>query len=83
MAEPAIVCEFGSRTDAELAREMLVANGIEAFVISDDCGSVDPALTFARGARVMVAAEDLEAALKLLAEVPAGEPNAGGAADAC
>lgn len=74
MAEPVVVREFGSRTDAELARELLVANGIEAFVASDDCGSVDPALTFARGARVLVASEDAETALQLLDETPAGTP---------
>ena len=66
MAEPVVVREFGSRTDAEMAREMLVANGIEALVVSDDCGSVDPALTFVRGARVLVAPGDVDDALDLL-----------------
>ena len=45
MAQRVVLREFSSRGDAEVVHELLLANGIEAFVISDDCGSVDPALS--------------------------------------
>jgi hypothetical protein len=59
LSQRVVLREFSSRGDAEVVRELLLANGIEAFVISDDCGAVDPALSFARGVRLLVAADDL------------------------
>ena len=45
LSQRVVLREFSSRGDAEVVRELLLANGIEAFVISDDCGAVDPALS--------------------------------------
>ena len=68
MAQPVVLREFSYRAEAEIVREFLEANGIEAFVTSDDCGSVDPALQFARGVQLMVAEEDREPAERAIAE---------------
>lgn len=54
--------EFSSRGEAEVTRELLVAAGIEATVISDDCGSVDPALQFGRGVFLLVSQDDVQRA---------------------
>jgi hypothetical protein len=54
------------RALAEPILALLADNGIRAFVNSDDCGGVDPALAFANGTRVMVAPEDLPRARSLL-----------------
>jgi len=64
--EVAGVREYGSRAEAEHACAYLVAHGVEAWIVSDDCGATDPALTFARGARVVVDAADAERADLLL-----------------
>ena len=60
MTQRVVLREFSSRGDAEITRELLVAN--EAYVISDDCGSVDPALALGRGVQLLVAAGDLRRA---------------------
>lgn len=60
--------EFSSRGEAEVTRELLVASGIEATVISDDCGSVDPALQFGRGVMLLIAAEDVARAERVVDE---------------
>ena len=67
MTQRVVFREFSSRGDAEITRELLVANGIEAYVISDDCGSVDPALAFGRGVQLLVAAGDLRRAQQVIA----------------
>ena len=46
-----VLQEFGSRMEAEIVKELLVSNDIEALVVSDDCGTVDPALPGAGGYR--------------------------------
>jgi hypothetical protein len=78
-----ILCgEFNSRSEAEIVRELLQANGIESFVNSDDCGSVDPALSFARGVQLYVAEADAPEAERIiteaLTEIPEGESSADG-----
>jgi hypothetical protein len=62
-----VLREFSSRGEAEITREVLAAIGIEAYVISDDCGSVDPALAFGRGVQLLVAARDLRKAQQVIA----------------
>lgn len=64
-----ILCrEFYTRGEAEIVRELLRANGIESYVNSDDCGSVDPALSFARGVQLFVAEEDVPQAEMVISE---------------
>ena len=65
-----VLQEFSSRVEAEIVKELLVSNGIDACVISDDCGAVDSALQFGRGVRLIVTAADAHEAQLLLAAVP-------------
>ncbi|HKQ62258.1 MAG TPA: DUF2007 domain-containing protein [Candidatus Polarisedimenticolaceae bacterium] len=60
--------EFSSRGEAEIVRELLLANGIDAVVNSDDCGAVDPALSFGRGVQLLVAEEDVAQAEQAVLE---------------
>jgi hypothetical protein len=77
MSRQIVFREFYSRGEAEIVRELLLANGIESYVNSDDCGSVDPALSFARGVQLLVAEEDAPLAEKVISEsftdIPEGE----------
>jgi hypothetical protein len=61
-----VLRQFSYRGEAEIVRELLEANGIDAFVVSDDCGAVDPALQFGRGTNLLVAEGDLARADRLL-----------------
>ena len=70
---PVEVASFNYRQDAELARSMLEANGVAAFVFGDDCGGVDPRIGFGTRTRVMVPAGQAAEAAALLHE-DAGEP---------
>ncbi len=65
-----VLREFSTRVEAEIVKELLVSNGIDALVVSDDCGAVDPALQLGRGVRVLVRATDAREAHLLLAAVP-------------
>ena len=72
MANRVVLKTFSSRPEAELARSILAGSEIESFVVSDDCGSIDPGLGFGRGVELLVDSEDLERALRVVAEaVPA------------
>ena len=75
MPEKVVVRRFSYRHEAEVARSFLDGNGIEAWVTSDDCGSVDPALGLVRGASLVVADENASRAEELLESPP--EPPAG------
>jgi hypothetical protein len=68
MDDRVVLRSFSYRAEAEIVCELLGANGIEAFVNSDDCGAVDPALQFGRGAEVLVNARDRDAAERLIEE---------------
>ena len=61
---------FLSRPEAELAHSVLDANGIEAFISSDDAGGSRPELAFLRGVKVLVHQNDLQKAEELFAELP-------------
>jgi hypothetical protein len=63
-----VVRTVSSRAVADMLANVLEGAGIQAFVASDDCGSVDPALSFVRGAHVFVAEADRERAEALLDE---------------
>jgi hypothetical protein len=71
MAERVVLREFSSRGEAEIVRELLLTEGIQAFVISDDCGSVDPGLAFGRGVQLLVAESDLADAIQVIAQAEA------------
>lgn len=48
---------FTSRTDAEMARSVLEANGIEAYVSGDDAGGLHPELPYGIGGTAVVVAD--------------------------
>ncbi|MDI9611468.1 MAG: hypothetical protein QM330_00140 [Acidobacteriota bacterium] len=63
-----VLCrEFHSRAEAGIVRQLLLANGIESYLNSDDCGAVDPALAFARGVQLFIGEEDVALAEEVLA----------------
>ena len=64
-----VVRTFNTRGEAEAARAFLEGHGIEAFVDSDDCGAVDPALAFVRGVKLLVDEGSRETADRLLSEI--------------
>ena len=55
----------GSRPEAELMAGMLRANGVQAWVSTDDLGGMRPALTL-QGVRVMVSAGSEDDAARLI-----------------
>jgi hypothetical protein len=57
---------FSDKSFAEAAVSLLESEGIEAFIHADDAGGELPNLDFARGVRVLVAAEDEERARYIL-----------------
>jgi hypothetical protein len=67
MASRVVLRTFNYRHEAEVVKGYLQARGIESFVISDDCGAVDPALEYGRGTQLLVAEEDLRRAMDALA----------------
>jgi hypothetical protein len=73
MTGTVVLRRFSYRHEAEVALSLLDGHGIEAWVTSDDCGSVDPALGLVRGACLIVDDEDAARAAELLddgAEAP-------------
>lgn len=70
MADVVVIRRFSYRHEAELVRSVLEAGGVGAFVTSDDCGAVDPALGLVRGVCVAVPAEDVDRSEDILASGP-------------
>ena len=76
--EGATACAVvGSRTEAELIAGMLRSNGIKAAVSADDAGGWDPQLQLGSGVQVLVPADDVARARKLIGDEaePAGPLN--------
>ena len=57
---------YGTRAEADTAKTLLDSQKIEALVISDDAGGVDPILANVNGVQLKVGKTDLEKAKKLL-----------------
>ncbi|MEA3501717.1 MAG: Mov34/MPN/PAD-1 family protein [Actinomycetota bacterium] len=53
------VSVYPTRSDAEIVRARLISDGIEAIVIADDEGGLNPGFYSRYGVRVVVASEDL------------------------
>ncbi len=62
------------RALAEPIVELLKDHGINAWIQSDDCGGVDPALNFTNGTHVMVPTESVEQSRQLLQEFRDANP---------
>jgi hypothetical protein len=66
-SEGAVMIEsFSDKSFAEAAVSLLESEGIQAIIHADDAGGELPNLDFARGVRVLVAAEDEERARYIL-----------------
>lgn len=61
-----VVRRFMNEAEAELARAILAANGIEARVLRDDAGGMLPSMSLGSEIRLVVAPEDAETARELL-----------------
>jgi hypothetical protein len=66
MKEPIILRSFTEKTEAEIARGFLEAEGIAAAVTADDLGSEGPGITFGKPINLVVEAEDVDRARELL-----------------
>jgi hypothetical protein len=58
--------EYSNKIEAELAQGALEAAEIESIVAADDAGGLQPSMWVGEGVKVLVRAEDLEAARKIL-----------------
>jgi hypothetical protein len=50
-----VITVYGNHPEAELAKSVLEADGIDAVISSDDCGGIAGGQTFIRGVRLLVA----------------------------
>jgi len=66
-----VVRTYVSEAAASIAASCLESEGIEAHIQKDDCGGAYPALQMSGGVRLLVKAEDLEDAEKILDEMEA------------
>ncbi len=62
MSDLVTVAVYSTRSDAEIVRARLASDGIEAIVIADDEGGLNPGFYSSYGVRVVVAAAELTAA---------------------
>ena len=69
MSDFVVLRTLSSRNEAEAVQAILSGSEIESHVESDDCGALDPALAFGRGARLIVATTDRERATDVLSKV--------------
>ena len=73
MNDPTIVRSFSDRGEAEIARALLEAEGIEAMLSADDMGRKMPQFDLSAGLQLVVPAGDVERARELLDEVVSDE----------
>lgn len=68
MADPdlVVVHTFNSRPEADVAKSALDAANIEAMVLADDAGGIQPGLWEGRGVAVVVNRDDESAARAIL-----------------
>jgi hypothetical protein len=65
-----IVHSFSSRPEADMAKSALDAANIDCFVRSDDGGGMETGLWSSNGVKILVRAEDVQAAREIL-DLPA------------
>jgi hypothetical protein len=68
VSETAVVATYGYRHEAEFARATLEAAGIRSVLAGDDAGGAYGPLTFTRGIRLLVRADELDRARDILSE---------------
>lgn len=59
---------FPSELDAQMAKGVLECEGIQAIVLRDDAGGMEPQFQLTMGVRLMVHSEDFERARAILDE---------------
>jgi type III secretory pathway lipoprotein EscJ len=62
------IASFVHRHEAETALAFLEQAGIAAKLLADDCGGAHPGLLFSNPAKLLVPAEDVESARRILEE---------------
>lgn len=75
MSELVTVAVYPTRSDAEIVRARLASDGIEAIVIADDEGGLNPGFYSRYGVRVVVASADLMDARESLGVEIIGIPD--------
>jgi hypothetical protein len=60
---------YPDRIQAELAKGVLSAGGINAIVHGDEFGGYEPALSFSSGVQLLIKREEIEEAKKILNEI--------------
>jgi len=68
MDEAVVAATFAYRHEAEFARATLQSAGIETVLIADDAGGAYAGMSFTRPVRLLVHADNLEDAKRLLEE---------------
>jgi hypothetical protein len=71
--ETVVLRTYTGESVASIAASRLGIEGIEAHIQKDDCGGAYPSLQMARGVRLVVRAEDVEDAEKILNDMEAEE----------
>jgi hypothetical protein len=61
-----VVEKFTSESLADVAKSFLEANGIPAFILTDDCGGMRPWMSLVFPIKLMVNSSDLHEARELL-----------------
>ncbi|HEX4823870.1 MAG TPA: DUF2007 domain-containing protein [Candidatus Polarisedimenticolaceae bacterium] len=72
MNDPVIVKSFTDKGEAEIAKGLLEAEGIDAAITADDLGSEGPGITFGRPINLVVPASDADRASDLLDQAAEG-----------
>ena len=76
--DDAIVLEiFPNYIAAEITAGLLKSEGVEARVVYDDCGGMEPQLRLTQGVRVMVYREDEARAREILKDMATAEAGTG------
>ena len=66
MSETVVLKVFANEIDAKMAQDVLVGEGITAFVFKDDGGGMEPHLQRTRGVRLVVKSVDAGRARQIL-----------------
>jgi hypothetical protein len=74
MNDPTIVRTFSDRGEAEIARSLLEAEGVNALIAADDTGGNWPQFDLSAGVQLVVEAGDVERAREALGAL-AGDPQ--------
>ena len=66
MSEEVVIKTFSNEIDAGMTQQMLLDEGIKAFLFKDDGGGMEPHLQRTNGVRLVVGRSDAERACRIL-----------------